>query len=61
MAGRTADLLNCIHRCFLCAGVTAAHLMVVQEESRWWERLGEQEWAATDEALLAPDVVPGGM
>lgn len=35
--------------------------MVVQEESCWWERLGEQEWAARDEALLAPDVVPGGI
>lgn len=45
----------------LCWGVMAVHLMVVQEESCWWERLGEQEWTATDEALLAPDVVPGGV
>lgn len=33
----------------------------VERRGCWWERLGEQEWAATDEAMLAPDVVPGGV
>lgn len=32
-----------------------------QAEGCWWERLGEQEGAATDEALLVPDVAPGGI